>query len=75
MYKIFSNIVNDRIYNLAETSNLIDECQAEYRHGYSVTDNIFILQSMIEKSICKSGGCFYVLYVDFNKAFESLMHE
>ena len=66
MYKIFSNIVNDRIYNWADTFNLIDESQARLRHGYSVTDNVFTLQSMIQKYICKPGSHFYVLYVDLS---------
>ena len=61
MYKIFSNIVNDRIYNSADTFNLIDESQAGFRHGYSVTDNLFTLQSIIQKYICKPGSRFYDL--------------
>ena len=75
MYKIFSIIVNDRLYKWAENFNLIDESQAGFRAGYSVIDNLFTLQSMVQKYTCKPGGRFYVLYVDFKKAFDSLVHD
>ena len=75
MYKIYSNIVYDSIYNWADTFNLIDESQAGLRHGYFVTDNLFTLHSIIQKYICKPGGRFYVLYVDFRRAFDSLVHD
>ena len=39
-----------------------------------MTDNLFCLQSMIQKYTSKPGGRFYVLYVDFQKAFDSLVH-
>ena len=75
MYKIFSSILNDRIYHWADSFELIDESQAGFGAGYSVIDNLFTLQSMIEKYIGKAGGRFYVLYVDFKKAFDSIVHD
>ena len=74
MYKIFSSIINDRISLWAEEHEIIDESQAGFRAGYSVFDNLFSLQSMVQKYITKRGGRFYVLYVDFQKAFDSLVH-
>ena len=75
MYKIFSNIIYARLYKWAEKFNKIDESQAGFRNGYSTSDNIFILQSMVQKYISKPGGRFYVLYVDFKKAFDGLIHQ
>jgi hypothetical protein len=48
MYKIFSNIIYDRIYNWAEKVDKIDESQAGFQAGYCTIDNIFILQSMVQ---------------------------
>ena len=74
MYKIFSNIIYDRLYVWAEEFNKIDESQAGFRSGYSTVDNIFTLQSLIQKYLSKPNGRFYVLYVDFKKAFDGLNH-
>ena len=74
MYKIFSAIVNDRLTFWSEAYHVIDESQAGFRAGYSVIDNIFTLQSMIQKYISKQGGRFCVLYVDFLKAFDGVNH-
>ena len=74
MYKIFSNILHDRLVKWSDIYNKIDEAQAGFRSGYSTTDNLFTLQSLIQKYISKPGGRFYVLYVDFKQAFDSIVH-
>ena len=58
MYKLFSSILNDRIYHWTDSFELIDESQAGFRTGYSVIDNLFTLQSMIQKYIGKTRGQF-----------------
>ena len=74
MYKIFSNIVYTRLNDWAEGYGKIDESQAGFRAEYSTTDNMFTLTSLIQKYISKPGGRFYVLYVDFQRAFDGLLH-
>ena len=74
MYKIFSGVINKRLYEWAENNHKIDECQAGFRHGYSAVDNVFCLQAMIQKYLSKKGGRFYCLYVDFRKAFDKINH-
>lgn len=74
MYKIFSCILNKRLYNWAEHNNIIDEAQAGFRRGYSAIDNVFCLQAMTQKYLSKAGGRFYCLYVDFKKAFDKICH-
>ena len=63
MYKIFSGFITERLTNYAEVSELIDEAQAGFRAGYSVTDNLFCLQSMVQKYLTKPGGRFYALFM------------
>ena len=41
MYKLFSIILNNRLYKWAEENRKLDEAQVEFRSGYSVVDNIF----------------------------------
>ena len=75
MYKIMSSIVSNRLYIWAEENNKIDEGQAGFRRGYSTIDNIFTLQSIIQKYLSKSGGRLYCIYIDFSKAFDKIKHE
>jgi hypothetical protein len=74
LYKIFSSIINDRLTRWSVEFNILDECQSGFRAGYSAIDNSFCLQSMIQKYLSRKGGRFYVLYVDFQKAFDTLNH-
>ena len=47
--------------------------QAGFRRGYSTTDNLFVLQQLIEKSIEHQMDLF-LGFVDFEKAFDSIEH-
>ena len=72
--KIFTGILNDRIYKYCIENNKIDEAQAGFRKGYSTTDNIFTLHAMVQKYLSKRGGRFYCLFIDFTKAFDTVDH-
>lgn len=72
--KIFTNIVCIRLTKWSEQNNIIDESQAGFRKGYSTVDNIFILQALIQKYLSKKRGRFYCMFVDFQKAFDSIQH-
>ena len=75
MYKIFSIILNKRLYKWAEENSMLDEAQAGFRSGYSVVDNIFSLSACVQKYLSRRGGRFYCLYVDFQKAFDKIQHQ
>lgn len=72
--KVFTKVINNRLVQWAETENLQREEQAGFRRGYSTTDNIFVLQALIQKYISRKGGRFYVLFVEFSKAFDTIPH-
>ncbi len=72
--KIFTKILNERLVTLTEKFELQREEQAGFRKGYSTTDNIFTLQSLIQKYCSRKGGRFYVVFVDFSKAFDTIPH-
>lgn len=72
--KIFTGILNHRIYKYCTENNKFEEAQAGFRKGYCTTDNICTLQSMIQKYLSKRGGRFYCLFIDFSKAFDTVDH-
>lgn len=72
--KIFSKVLNNRLVKFAEMYKLQHEEQAAYRKGYSTIDQIFVLQSLIQNQLCQKRGRYYVIFVDFQKAFDSIPH-
>ena len=73
--KIFNGILTVRVKKWAEENNVLDESQAGFHRGFSTIDNIFSLHAMVQKYICRSGGRFYYLFVDFKRAFDSIRHD
>ena len=73
--KIFINILNVRLNKRSEWNNVIDESQAGFRKDHSTVDNIFILQVLVQKYLSKKRGRFYCIFVDFQKAFDSIQHD
>ena len=65
--KMFSFVLNKRLQKWCDECSLIPESQAGFRTSYSIMDNVFTLQSLIQKYI-KPGWRFYVF--DFYKAFD-----
>ena len=74
MSKIFTKILNERFINWAKENNVDKQEQAGYCRNYSTIDQIFNLQSLVQKYMCKSKGRCYVLMVDFSKAFDTVPH-
>ena len=56
MHKIFSSILNKRLYFWVEDNKKLDESQAGFRAGYSAIDNIFSLSSVVQKYLSRRGG-------------------
>lgn len=40
-YKVFTGVINKRLYDWSENQSKIDESQAGFRRGYSSIDNVF----------------------------------
>ena len=72
--KILTGMMHSRLYEWAEKNNKIDEAEAGLRKGYSTTDNLFVLMSMVQKHLSKKGGGFYFIFIDFTKAFDNVDH-
>ena len=72
--KLYSSVLNNGLYKWAELNGKIYEAQAGFREGYSTADNLFTLHALIQKYLTKKRGRLYVLYVDFTKAFDNILH-
>jgi len=68
-YKVFSNILNERLKKITE--NLLGEYQCGFRKNRSTSDQIFIIRQMIEKHY-EHNQDLHMLFVDFKQAFDSI---
>ena len=71
--KIYTSIINKRLYNWAETNNKINEEQAGFRRNYSTIDHIYTLHAIA--SNCLYGNKrskLYAAFIDFQKAFDTV---
>jgi len=75
--KLFTQILNTRLINFLELNNILKQEQAGFRANHSITDNILILKSMIDKYLKKKKGnkLLFTCFVDFQKAFDSIPRE
>lgn len=73
--KVFTYILNKRLTIWIEEGNMIAEEQAGYRAGYSTSDHIFTLHSIIQKNMLQGKGKCYVAFIDYRKAFDSVNRE
>ena len=67
--KLFTAIINKQLSDYLESTNTIRDNQSGFRPGFTTTDNIFIINSMIDifKSQKKK---LYCTFVDFKQAFD-----
>ena len=71
MGKLFTSILNNRLNVLSNELDILSENQAGFRKGYSTTDNIFVLYSLIDILRSKKKKLFCT-FVDFEKAFDKV---
>ena len=60
--KLFTQILNTRLQIYAENNNVINDSQAGFRKGYSTTDNLFILRSLIDILHSQKKKTVFLLY-------------
>ena len=71
--KIYTSIINNRLYNWAELNNKINEEQAGFRRHYSTVDHIFTLHSIASNCLYGSKRSkLYAAFIDFQKAFDTV---
>jgi len=66
---IFLKIIENRIYPTLDSDQLFEQ----FRKCYSTTDHIHTLNQIIEKTN-EYGLEIYIMFIDFNKVFDSIYH-
>lgn len=69
--KLFTSILNNRLTKFLDTHDALNENQAGFRKGYSVTDHIFSLNTLIEL-LRSQKKKLYCAFIDFSQAFDSV---
>lgn len=69
--KVFTQVINNRLNEFAETIDMIGVEQAGFRKGYSTIDHIFTLKSLLNIYLSK-GQKIYACFIDYAKAFDSV---
>lgn len=69
--KLFTAVLNNRLQNYASKHELINEHQAGFRAGYSTTDNMFILQTLIN-ILKNSKKKLFCAFIDLKQAFDTV---
>ena len=72
--KLFSLIIRNRINKWCEDQDRLDNCQFGFRDGRSTADCLFILQSIIQKTL-NSKSKLYCAFIDYEKAFDTIIHD
>ncbi|KAJ8735284.1 hypothetical protein PYW07_006904 [Mythimna separata] len=72
IYKVFSKIILHRITSTLDEHQPKE--QAGFRSKYSTVDHIHVLRQVLQK-YKEYNKSYYLAYVDYNKAFDSLEHE
>ena len=69
--KLFTAILNNRLNSYLEENGIISSCQAGFRKGFSTTDNLFIMQSLLDIAKANKHKLFCA-FIDFKQAFDKV---
>ena len=73
--KLFCQILNTRICNYLEENDLYTNKQAGFRKNMRTSDQIFVINSLINEITKDKNSRLYCCFVDFSKAFDNVCHE
>ena len=74
--KLFTAIINKRLYAWMENNMKICDEQAGFRRQFSTIDHIYTLYSMVNNSLFgQKRGKLYVAFIDYKKAFDTVNRE
>jgi hypothetical protein len=73
--KLFTGILQNRLADYLDQHQILSPSQAAFRKGYSTTDHIFVLNSLINKYIKNDKKKIYACFIDFSKAYDKVWRE
>ena len=71
--KLFNSVLNNRLQKYLDENKIINPCQIGFQPKSRTVDHMFILRTLIEK-YTNNKSKLYVCFVDFQKAFDSVLH-
>ena len=72
--KLFNSILNSRLDKYLSEHNVISDCQLGFTRSARTSDHMFILRNIIETYCHTKDGRVYACFVDFRKAFDTVIH-
>ena len=73
--KLFNSILNSRLDKHLETNKLIHPCQIGFSKKCRTSNHVYVLKTLIDKYTNKKGGKLFACFVDFRRAFDTVIHE
>jgi len=73
-YKVYAEILRNRLEKEAEEKDMIPESQAGFRKGRSTMDNVFVLAHFMQREKRRGGedGKLYIFFVDLKAVFDKV---
>ena len=72
--KLFNLVLNARLDTFLENNQIINKAQIGFTRKARTSDHMFVLKSLIDKYINSKGEKLYSCFVDFHKAFDTVIH-
>jgi len=72
--KVFNSILNTRLDDFLCKNNIINNCQIGFTKNARTSDHMFIIKCIIDKYCKTKDGKVYACFVDFQKAFDTVVH-
>ena len=72
--KLFNMVLNSRLDTFLGENRIIDNVQIGFTKNARTSDHMFVMKSLTDKCINVTGGKLYFCFVDFRKAFDSVIH-
>jgi hypothetical protein len=73
--KLFVMVLESRLSSWAKHKGIQARGQAGFRQDYRTTNNMFVLQTLIDSRMCWPRKKLYTCFVDFRKAFDTVPRE
>ena len=72
--KLFTMVLNERLKLYTESQSIIGEEQMGFRKGYSTTDGVYVLQTLIDLFTSNNLNL-YAAFIDLERAFPSISRQ
>lgn len=74
-YKVYVAVLAGRLRRKIENKGLLPPSQTGFRKGLGITDNLYVLNYLINRQVYGRKGKMVVLFVDLKTAFDSMNGE